>query len=420
MSTIALTDSHIEQVKQCLTTRYTVSDDGQHWISTDNNSKLCAGVIVHTASVWMYMIEHGLRETQAKTRIHRICEIQHCIKADHQVLTSSPSWKVLEIEGDWTFLQHALDNRSQPDSDGCRVWRAHVNAKQYPLYENKPAAHWAYFLSHRVKQVPTGYCISRTCSNRLCIAASHLTLTELTQRHALGVKRKGAVLSAESARILKFSKGQGTRRERAEQAGVNYKLVASIDNGYCWSWLGKTPEEDTPKKNQSSKHPQVKKVEIAKDAQFYEDARTLIRTKHMVVDGNHWIAKYKTTTDNKYPRIVFRKTAWLLHILSWMAFNESTVPEGLVVRHKCVLKTSCCFNPDHLETGTQRDNVQDKFRDGTIRLGENASSATIDNETAKRVKASKGDGKQMDRAMRFDVSRAIVASIDSKQSWKHI
>lgn len=48
-------------------------------------------------------------------------------------------------------------------------------------------------------------------------------------------------------------------------------------------------------------------------------------------------------------------------VASWIIHN-GTIPLGLVVRHKCDNR-SCC-RPDHLELGTQADNVADMVRRG--------------------------------------------------------
>jgi len=37
--------------------------------------------------------------------------------------------------------------------------------------------------------------------------------------------------------------------------------------------------------------------------------------------------------------------------------HKGTLPDGLVVRHTCDVRN--CVNPDHLEPGTQRENVGD-------------------------------------------------------------
>lgn len=47
------------------------------------------------------------------------------------------------------------------------------------------------------------------------------------------------------------------------------------------------------------------------------------------------------------------------HRVSYQLFKGG-IPDGLVVRHLCNVRA--CVNPDHLETGTQKDNVADMFR----------------------------------------------------------
>ncbi len=49
------------------------------------------------------------------------------------------------------------------------------------------------------------------------------------------------------------------------------------------------------------------------------------------------------------------------HRVSYEIF-VGPIPDGLVVRHKCDNKL--CVNPEHLEVGTQRDNLLDKIERG--------------------------------------------------------
>jgi hypothetical protein len=58
-----------------------------------------------------------------------------------------------------------------------------------------------------------------------------------------------------------------------------------------------------------------------------------------------------------------RKNGKLLYLHRFI-FEEmfGPIPEGLVIRHKC--DNSKCINPEHMEVGTQKDNVHDAISRG--------------------------------------------------------
>lgn len=57
------------------------------------------------------------------------------------------------------------------------------------------------------------------------------------------------------------------------------------------------------------------------------------------------------TPNGKHQRV-------LAHRYSYAYYNGD-VPEGHDVRHKCDVRS--CVNPEHLETGTRKDNVRDMY-----------------------------------------------------------
>ncbi len=62
-----------------------------------------------------------------------------------------------------------------------------------------------------------------------------------------------------------------------------------------------------------------------------------------------------------YGEVCFQGQNWRVHRLIW-TIMKGEIPEGIVIRHKC--DNAPCCNPDHLEPGTDADNVADRMRRG--------------------------------------------------------
>ena len=96
------------------------------------------------------------------------------------------------------------------------------------------------------------------------------------------------------------------------------------------------------------------------------------------------------------------------HRCEW-EFHNGKIPEGLVVRHKC--DNPACFNIEHLELGTQADNVRDMHERGRARpaKGEKHGRAKLTDQQVAEIRASKESGGEM--AKRFGVSRGHISLI---------
>jgi hypothetical protein len=80
-----------------------------------------------------------------------------------------------------------------------------------------------------------------------------------------------------------------------------------------------------------------------------------------------------------------------------------------------------CIEPTHLELKTRSENNHnDKIRDGTLLRGEKNPGAKINEEIALKIKHSKGEGTQQDRAIKFGVSNRNIRSIDNGETWAHL
>lgn len=92
------------------------------------------------------------------------------------------------------------------------------------------------------------------------------------------------------------------------------------------------------------------------------------------------------------------------------------IAEGLVLRHKCDNRP--CINPDHLEVGTQADNVRDKVERGRAQRGTavKTSKLTEDDVRAIRVRLVAGETPTA-IAPAFGVTMQAVWDIKAGRRW---
>ena len=84
-----------------------------------------------------------------------------------------------------------------------------------------------------------------------------------------------------------------------------------------------------------------------------KDVKTRLLLRHKV-EGDCW--KWTGYTDGRYGLISIKGKEEKAHRASYQTF-VGEIPKGMVIRHKC--DNTLCVNPNHLELGTQLDNMKD-------------------------------------------------------------
>lgn len=106
------------------------------------------------------------------------------------------------------------------------------------------------------------------------------------------------------------------------------------------------------------------------------------------------------------------------HKLSWFLAGH-TVPEGNLIRHKC--RNRHCVNPEHLETGTSKDNKADQIRDGTMPKGETIGTSKLTEEQVKEIRAIPRTLNFLQSlADKYNVSVQCIKEVRKFKTWKHL
>lgn len=125
------------------------------------------------------------------------------------------------------------------------------------------------------------------------------------------------------------------------------------------------------------------------------------------------------TRDHGYGMIGFGRKAIKAHRAAYMlAHGEIPAGEGYhgtVVRHTCDVPS--CVNPDHLEIGSQADNMVDVANRGN-RKGERHHLRKLSDEAVREIRKS-GES-QTHLAKRFGVHPSTISFAKSGRCWSHI
>lgn len=95
-------------------------------------------------------------------------------------------------------------------------------------------------------------------------------------------------------------------------------------------------------------------------------------------------------------------------------------PEGLEILHDNNSRTDCRLS--NLHYGTKSENAQDRWRHGTIAIGERNPRAVMDEEKVLLMRSLYATGKHSTYALaaRFGVQQMTAWKIVARKTWKHL
>jgi hypothetical protein len=119
-----------------------------------------------------------------------------------------------------------------------------------------------------------------------------------------------------------------------------------------------------------------------------------------------------------YPLVQHRKKRY---VMSRLIYEQcfGSIPEGLVVMHKC--DNPKCINPEHLMLGTLSENNKDAVAKGRNAKGELNGHSKLTGEQVIEIRLRLGNGERpMNLAVEFNVSRPTMSDIKARRTWKHV
>ena len=90
---------------------------------------------------------------------------------------------------------------------------------------------------------------------------------------------------------------------------------------------------------------------------------------------------------------------------------------NLIIRHKC--DNPSCINPDHLESGTHKDNVLDRVKRKRSAFGQKHGRAKLTDKNVKFIRNNK-ELSNFQLAALFKVDSKVIRNVKQFKSWKHI
>lgn len=266
------------------------------------------------------------------------------------------------------------------EDSGCWLWTGYQNAGYgyFSLNNGYLGSHRFSVIAFKKQIIPENQKVLHTCDNSLCCNPDHLYVG--TQRENMQDKvRKGRHPKGDDHHFRRDPSKvwRGPQNTSGKICALDFERFSKryvVQPNGCWTWTGSV------------------------DHRGYGVFHLLKQS-----DGAH--------------RNSFR-------------MYKGEIPKGLVVRHLCHNKL--CVNPDHLLTGTYKENMQDSIDAGVFKNKTRslASRKAMSGEFCKRAKLKEAQVIQIiknpsgksdeELAAEFNVGAPNIKCIRARKTWKFL
>ena len=145
--------------------------------------------------------------------------------------------------------------------------------------------------------------------------------------------------------------------------------------------------------------------------------RAVLEEKIVLPNGCWTINKFNNGNGyRRYEkRINGKRVKFYLHIESYK-MHKGEIPQGLYVRHLC--NNPGCFNPEHLDIGTQKDNMQDAVKAGRQAKGTKIPQSKLNEKKVLEIRKLYSEGmSQKELAKMYGVNSSSISYVVNKKTW---